>query len=294
MKNLCLLLSAFCVATTNVDAAKEMSSNRHEEVSDAAWCASVYTGGAFSMTAGINNPSAVQFNQGAPVTDSNDSTVNDGDNSKLGKMSSFIGLAVGRQFFTEWLHASVSYEFYTPFNYNKYNTGATLATGPLASPVVAGEILADHYDRSFQLNHQSALFNLEFCLPENWSWDVSGMNISPVLGGGVGVGVNTVTNFQAVGWRSGTTLPQLQLTTLSQPKTKAGFAWQVNAGFNFRPEDSDISFSLAYRFYEGGKFATQSVYMLNDATNIGNAVELSAWTGKLRTNQFVMCLDFQF
>jgi hypothetical protein len=301
MKNICLLLSAFCLATTTAFAGKEMTSaNRHTDSEESAWNACFYTGGAFSMDAKLTNgyDNAVQFNQPGTATVT-PSVVGDNGGSantgKLGKMSSFIGLSVGREFFTRWLHADVSYELYTPFTYAQHYTGATSATG--VADELAAEVLGDNYLRSFSLNHQSALFNLEFCLPEDWAWAVGGMEVSPVLGAGVGVGINTVTNFQAVGWSTTSGTGALQYTTLALPKTKAALAWQVNAGLAFRPEGSEMSFGLAYRFYEGGKFSTQNSFMLNDSAlsaDFGKLVELTAWNGKLRTNQVVMFLDLEF
>ena len=298
MKNLCLLLSAFCLVPSLASAGRDKDMNssrqqdRHSEESDApAWRGVGYIVAAIPMDCDIVNPSTVQFNQPADTST---------DNAKLGKLSSGVGLGVYRDFFCEWLQAGVTYEFYAPFYYAKHQADATAATGLTDSPAVSAETLGANYERSFTLNNQSAMFNLEFSLPRNWSWETCNMSISPMLGAGVGLGVNTVSNFQAVGWSSnvtsGTPAGVLQLTTVSRPKTHVGVAWQVNAGFNFRPVDSDLSFALAYRYYNGGKFSTQSSFMLNDnvLADQGNEIALTAWTCKLRTNQVVMCLDFQF
>lgn len=294
MKNLCLLLSAFCLVNATVvarDNNKDMSSSRqdrHSEESDApVHRVNAYIVAAMPMSANLDNPSTVQFNNTSGVSATDNST-------KLGKIASGIGLAVYRDCFWDWLQAGVSYEFYTPYYYAKHETNAAIATGAVALP---SESLGPNYERSFTLNNQSALFNLEFGLPRNWAWEVGNMSITPVIGAGVGFGVNTVSNFQAVGWSTATSGGVLQLTTLSRPKTHVSFAWQVNAGFNFRPVDSDLSVTFAYRFYDGGHFETQSNFMLNDsvsAIDFGKEVALTAWTGRLRANEVVMCLDFQF
>jgi len=304
MKNLCLLLSAFClvstVAVAKVDkdfgSVNSRQQDRHAEESDApAWRSTVSMYAAIPMGAHLNNPSAVQFNQTSGVV----SSCCDSDTSKLTKLSSGIGLGVYRDCFWDWLQAGISYEFYMPFYYPKHETNAAIATG---TPSLPAENLGPNYERSFTLSNQSAMLNFEFGLPRNWAWEVCSMSITPIVGAGVGLGVNTVSNFQAVGWStaapSGTTPTGVtQLTTLSRPKTHVSFAWQINAGFNFRPVDSDMSFSLAYRFYDGGHFTTQSSFMLNDnvsAIDYGKEVALTAWTGRLRANEVVMCLDFQF
>lgn len=293
MKNLCLLLSAFCLVNSTVVANKNVDTQaRHSEEYDAPeWRGTVSLIAAIPMSAHLENPSAVQFNQTSGV-----STCCDSNSTKLSKLASGVNLAVYRDLYWDWLQAGVSYEFYTPFYYARHETGAALATGAVALPA---ENLGQNYERSFTLNNQSALFNLEFGLPRNWAWEVCSTSITPILGAGVGLGVNTVSNFQAVGWSTTGTVGTgvLQLTTISRPKTHVSFAWQVNAGFNFRPVDSDLSFSLAYRFYDGGHFETQSSFMLNDnvsAIDFGKEVELTAWTGRLRANEVVMSLDFQF
>jgi len=295
MKNLCLLLSAFCLVNATVvarDNNKDMSSarqDRHSEESDAPVYRGVgYIVAAIPMSAHLDNPNTAQFNTTSGVTSDNNST-------KLSKLASGVGLAVYRDCFWDWLQAGVSYEFYTPLYYAKHETNAAISTGVAVG--AATEYLGPNYERSFTLNNQSALFNLEFGLPRNWAWEVGSMSITPIIGAGVGLGVNTVSNFQAVGWSAATGSSNLQLTTISRPKTHVSFAWQVNAGFNFRPVDSDLSFSLAYRFYDGGHFETQSNFMLNDsvsAIDFGKEVALTAWTGRLRANEVVMCLDFQF
>ena len=296
MKNLRLLLSAFClVAASNVVAKETVSTTTtrtrvSEDNADtmSRWDTDVYLNYAFSMNSNFKNPNAAQFNTVA---------TDDTDNAKLGDAVG-LGLAINYNC-CSWFTLGISGELYTPFQYSKAHTGAALAT----SHATAGEAevlggsgaTSAPYSRSFTLNHQSFMFNVYLHLPERLAWGVGHMNVMPLIGGGVGVGLNKVSNFASVGWSNLTAgSGALQLTTLAAPNLKASVAGQATAGLNFQPEGSDMSFGVAYRFYYGGKFNTGTKYQLNDTLNGGAVVTLDAWTGRLMTNQVSMFLNFEF
>lgn len=290
MKNLRLLLSAFClVAAADVFAAKEtvsstttrtrVSSEDSEVLS--RWDTDVYLNYAFSMNSNFTNPNSAQYNTVA---------TDDTDNAKLGDAVG-LGIAVNYNC-CSWFTLGISGELYTPFSYAKHHTGATAATS--AGTAGAAEVLGTTYERSFTLNHQSFMFNVYLHLPERLALGVGHMNITPLIGGGVGVGLNKVSNFASVGWYTTPTPDVVQLTTLAAPNLKASVAGQATAGLNFQPEGSDMSFGVVYRFYYGGKFNTGTSYMLNDTVNLGALATLDAWTGRLMTNQVAMFLNFEF
>ena len=323
MKNLRLVLSAFCVvAAFEAVAAKETASAvktvKHHLVSDDAreelnkWDGAVSFGYAWSMNSGLKNPNAAQFNtatvagtKGPGFSDSDSSSSNNNsnpDNSNLGK-AAYVGLSLNRRV-CSWFYLGVEGNLYSPFNYGLYHSGATPATDYQnttagtaevlgVNPSVSGTATAGNYARTFTLNHQSFLFNVYLTLPEDWKLTVRTMDIAPVIGAGVGAGLNRVTNFQSVGYNV-VTSDLLQVTTLSLPNFKAGLAWQADIGLNFQPEGGDLSFGIGYRYYNGGKFASSDSFMLNDSVNVGNLVKLTAWEGHLKTNQVRMCLDFEF
>jgi len=297
MKNLRLLLSAFCVvAAFEAAAAKEGASKpaRNDDQDEVvnSWDTDAYFGYAFSMNNHLKNPSTVQFNQGVvPTTTSNDS--DDNNNPESAKMgdATLVGVAINYNC-CSWFTLGISGELYTPFTYALAHSGATLATG--AGTAGTNEILGKNYLRSFTLNHQAFLFNVYFHLPERLAWNVGGVNVTPLIGGGVGVGLNKVTNFQTTGWSTVSTAGILQYTTIALPNLKASVAWQATAGLNFQPEGSDMSFGVTYRFKDEGKFSTGTQYQLNDNANYGKVVTLDAWTGKLRTNEVAMFVNFEF
>lgn len=329
MKRVYLILSVFCLVATAAQAGggKTMSSNSSNNTSvsntdDTKWYVNAYTGIAFSMNGNVQPADATLFNAGSasgtnvPAAEQGSDNL---ENATLGK-SGFVGVAVNRRVWCDWLALGVAIEAYSPFRYAKQHVGGTIAT---ASP--NSEILPTNYQRSFEVSHQNVLFNVQFSLPEDWAWGCGSTNISPTFGAGVGVGLNEVRNFQAIGLNTIassvttnplSTVPQYStmVTTLGLPHSKAAVAWQANFGIKFQPEDSNVSFVAAYRFYEGGKFASSDTFMLNDGilaaqtytsgagvastavttTHRGNRVELARWNGHIRTNQVVLCLDFAF
>ena len=283
--NVYLLLSAFCLAAAPIQAGKSMDqSSRHEEENSSPWRAGVNTGYLRAKLT-LDNPSGVQFNTATtPAGDPNNSS-----------NAGVVGLSLDRNLFCDWLSAGLSYDVYSQFNYDEYVTANTQATGSGAGTHEILAAAAAPYARSFALNHQSAMFNLNFHVPADWALSVRSMNVSPVLGAGVGAGISRVVNFQSVGWSSATASSGvLQVTTLAPNNSHVSVAWQATAGFNFQPADSSLSFSFIYRYYEAQKYETSNQFMLNDVTNGGDLATLSAWTGKIKTQQVRMCLDFEF
>ncbi len=293
MKNLRLVLSAYCltlgaialgggsasngkamVASSNSTSSKAASSSSFN------WCSNVHIGHVWSTKAGVANPDVALF---TPVADG------DTDDSKLGR-NSVVGLDLNWHV-CDWFSVGVGYDVYTnPFVYHMHHTGATALTA--AAGVESLGTAAVVFDRMFNLSHQSALFNVNLTLPEDWALSVGSMNISPVIGGGVGVGLSKVSDFKLVGWDDAGNL--LRCTSVALPNSKASLAWQASGGINFQPEDSNVSFGVGYRYYQGGDFASAKTFALNDNTNNGTAVEMKAWTGKLKTHQVRMCLDWAF
>lgn len=278
-----LILSSLFAAGSVIagGSGKSMASNSNANNNGASsssddlnWCGKVYSGFGFSAKGDVTNPSSVQFNTVAST---------DTDDKKLGKVG-FIGVAVDRKLWS-WVSAGVSFDMYTPFRYAAYHTGATAATG-------TGEVLSTNYQRVFNVSHQSALFNVNLFAPEDWSFGVGSMNISPSIGAGVGVGVSEVRDFHAIGYNS--TATGGVVTTVALPNSKADVAWQASGGFKFQPEDSNVGFCVGYRYYYGGKFESAASYMLNDTTNTGSSVALTAWTGKIKVHEVRLGLDLSF
>jgi len=253
------------LATSLIEEESITKSNEHK------WCNSSYVGYAWSMKSGLVNPDITKFNQVA---------AGDTDDAPLSNVS-YAGISLGRRVF-KWLTASFSYEIFNGFNYQSYHKNGTLAGNPTTSV---------DFLRTFSLIHQSALLNFYIDFPSSWQTTVGNINISPELGGGLGVGVNQLNNFQTLTFANVT--PTVALTTLGLLNIKTSLAWFVNIGISFQPKGTDANFGFGYRYYNGGKFSTSSKYILNDV-NDQSIVDLAAWTGTIRTNQFKLFLDFDF
>jgi opacity protein-like surface antigen len=267
MKKVYLLLAAFCAVALTSNAKALAASSSADE---AGWVCQASIGHAWSRDSGVVNPDTAVFTNAVETTL---------DDAKLGK-SSFVGLSLDKNLWS-WLSAGVSYDMYSGFKYNAHHETAV----PLTATGV--ENLSIKFNRSFNVSHQAALFNVNFMLPESWAVSVADMNISPVLGAGVGVGISEVSNFQALTAAG-------NVATYAAPNSKADLAYQMNGGLMFQPEDGNVRFGVNYRYYNGGKFESAASYMFNDSNNNGTLVPSKAWTGKLKAHQVRLCLDFEF
>ena len=269
-----LFLSALCaVSIANAGKALSSSPAKAAVVSDDSngWNACVHTGHAWSLKSGVKNPDTAVF--GVAVETAL-------DDAKIGK-SSFAGLALSKNLWS-WLSAGVSYDLYSGFNYRAYHKGATAVVDTAGKEQVTAA-----FERSFDLNHSSALFNVNLSLPEDWRMDVGSMSISPALGAGVGIGVNEVANFRMLDSAGA-------VRTVADNNSKASLAWHACGGLNFQAEDSNVGFGLNYRYYYGGKFASAGKYMLNNAANIAGEVTAKAWEGKVKAHQLQFALNWAF
>ena len=112
--------------------------------------------------------------------------------------------------------------------------------------------------RSFNLNANSLLFSGTFylkglesfypTLPKIFVNNLGSFGtVQPIIGGGIGVSYNTVTNFQTI------TDNTNWITNVKQDKTLASFAWQLNAGVDWQISER-FSFDIGYRYFNAGRF----------------------------------------
>jgi len=254
MKNLNLVLLVFGFAL----AGQSFAAEERKDQAVNAWDTDLYFGYAFPMK--LNYQSFISVTSDVNIADSGNATL--------------IGLAVNYNC-CSWFTLGVSGELYTPFNYSFWanvNGG-----GGVCVPLT--------------LNHQAFLFNAYFHLPERLAWQLCSVNLTPLIGGGVGVGLNKVTGIQLT-----SADPNLLYTAIVLPNFKASVAWQATAGLNFQPEGSDISFGVTYRFKDEGKFNGSTQAQVNDRTHLGQIIINDNGYGiiKLRTNEVGMFLNFEF
>ena len=244
---------------------------------DYKWSTSSYVGYAWSDQCNLTTSDPNLFEQ--PAT-------GETNNGPLGNVP-FAGFVLRRHLY-KFLELGFSYDIYGAFGYREYHING------IAPATRAGvEVLtSNNYARSFLLDHQSALANLYILLPKSWEISVRKLHIFPILSGAAGIGISKVKSFQTFSYSA--TAPYSQITTLGGTNTTKKLAWLVNIGINFQPQRSAVSFGVAYRYYNGGKFESSSAFVLNDSYNQGTVVELSSWVGTLKTQQFKIYINAEF
>lgn len=243
---------------------------------DYKWSTSSYVGYAWSRLAGVVNPNPNLFNQAGP---------GDSEDGPLGNVP-YAGFSLGRRV-CKWCIINFSYDVYGALGYRRSHAHAILPT-----QVAGHEILGANYVRSFLLDHQMALFNLYLDVPNQYGLCIKGMHIKPAASVGVGVGINKVRGFQAVGYSA--SAPYSQNTTLGATNTNKNLAWDLNLGLILCPKNSAVSFGAGYRYCHGGDFVSSASYILNDNYNQGALVALAAWTGQVKTQEFKMFINAEF
>lgn len=241
---------------------------------DYKWVSSSYVGYAWSLNTNLTNSNPKLFNTAA-----------NGDNTDFGNVP-YAGFSLGRKI-SRFFKLAISYDVYGALTYRRYHP-----TGTAPTPAAGVEVLGIPYSRSFNLDHQGVLFNAVLEPPKQFEVVIQEMHIKPAISGGVGFGVSKVKAFQALGFDD--TPPFSQITTIGATNVTKKLAWQVTAGLSLCPRNSAVSFGLAYRYYDGGKFESSDVFVLNDAYNLGLPVKLTAWQGVFRSNQIKMYINAEF
>lgn len=222
------------------------------------------TGYAWTLEPGIDRPS------------SDWDPAKQGYDGSLGN-SPFFMIGLGREFF-ELLHLDLSYTYYQPFHYEKFQSD------PGSTPGFTGS----ERTRFFDLEHQNILFNASVY---PWSFYIGNVGVTPFAGAGIGVGFSQVSNFHTVGFSDnvGST------TSIGKTGVHAVFAWQVSAGIRFKPKLQHLSFDFGYHYYDGGTFTGPSNVVSNDPPYNGTISYGNApWEGTLKANEFYFTLNLAY
>lgn len=228
-------------------------------LADSPFHANIASGYAWSMNADIRD---VNTNYWA-LSDN-------GYDENLGS-SPYIAIGFGYRIHS-MLDSAFQYTLYDGFQYQKNQT----------------DPFGNKRTRSFDLTHQSAMFNFTF-FPHVFS--CSKIEILPFAGMGIGVGTSKMSNFQTVFYdpiSEGVGLT----TSMGKSQITNSFAWQGMGGFRIHPKESLLSLDLAYRYYNGGGFNTPSSVTDYNGTGQGEIDSVPAWTGTLQTNQLYFAINF--
>lgn len=233
-----------------------------------SWQTYVYSGYAWSKMTGMTNPAPLFFANVAS---------GDTDDSNLSN-ANYIGIALHCDF-NKWQTLGVSYESYATFNYQGYHENG--------NPML--DNLNSLYLREFMMNHQSAMLESFFKLPEKMRVLLGGFKITPLVGAAVGVGINNLFNFQAISYDP--VINGTQVGSIAKNNIEKSFAWRIETGLKFVSLNSNVSFGLSYRYYDGGRFATSDFYLFEPDSGF---TILPPWTGKFKTNQIKMYINVSF
>jgi hypothetical protein len=238
----------------------------HEGALDKKWYGAISTGYAYSLNANITHP--------GPDWD----VAFQGYGNRLGG-SSFYSFSFGRSLF-DYLKCDFSYTVYQGFHYQKFQTGFSDTPGFTGGARI----------RFFDLDHQSLLFNIGFYPENKLYFSIIGLDISPYLGVGLGLGFHRVYHFYTVANSSDVG----SSTSIGEKQNSTSFAWQTGTGIRLHPKDSCISFDVGYRFYVGGRFCSSSNIYSNTPDFLGASDKSSKWRGVLKTNQITCSLNMDF
>lgn len=238
------------------------------------WNSRGYSGYAWAKNAGVVNPDLASFENVA---------ANDTDDGKLSNVP-FGGFAVLRNLY-DWLSLGFSFETYGLFAYQRSHLNSF-------SAITTKEFVGKNFSRTFTLSHQSAMIEMFLKLPKKWRVMLGNMQIKPVLGGGLGVGITNLFDFQTSSFD--VVHFDTQLTTIGENNIKKSLAWCFETGINFQTISSDVSFGISYRYYHGGKFASGTRYQFNDILNLGKTLVLPAWTGVIKANELKIYISVDF
>ncbi len=224
----------------------------------------VGSGYAWSLKAGIHNPDPGYWD-----------AAQEGYNSDLGD-SPFFTIGLGKQLW-RILHLDLSYTYYQTFHYQKQQTGTSSTPG----------FTGARRTRYFDLDNQNVLFSASL-----YPWQIkTGCGaFTPYAGGGVGVGINRVSNFHTVAYDSSADVGST--TSIGGPVTKGVFAWRVLAGIRFAPKIEHFSFDLGYRYYNGGKFTGPS--KIQNYTGGGATTYGKPWKGYIKSNEIYFTVNFDY
>lgn len=160
------------------------------------------------------------------------------------------------------------------YKYEKFQTATTSTTviNPLGSKT-----------RYFNLSSNAFMVNGTLSgqgISERLVWNTGSFGfIQPIIGGGIGVSYNEVSDFHTV-------LANQNVTSVLTNNTEASFAYQFNAGLEWQYKR--FSLDAGYRYFNGGNFESNN-YLISRVTAAGTllpSATITPWKGTLSANEF--------
>lgn len=227
---------------------------------------------------------------GAGVSWSNNANINtdpsrwdpapEGYNSTLGTVPLYtagIGYTIN-----PLVSVDASYTFRGIYKYNKHQGSiVSNVTNPLGNRT-----------RYFDLNSNALMFNGTLYgqgLSDRLVYEMNGFGlIQPIIGGGIGVSYNTISNFHTVLDSSSS------VTSAMQDVTKASFSWQLNAGLELKKDR--FRFDVGYRYFNAGSFVSNNALTtrINAAGTPITTLTIPAWSSTLSANEIYFTAKVAF
>ncbi len=201
-----------------------------------------------------------------------------GYQSNLGH-SPFFFAGFGRTLWN-WFELDVTYSYYLPFHYQKYQTN-------VGNPAI-------HRTRFFDIEHQNLMFDFTFDPDCYLTWNWGCLDIRPIAGAGIGVAISQMSNFHTVHFNS-TVAAVGSVDTIGVPLPKTtDFAWQFLAALRFGINAfCPFILDIGYRYYDGGRFCGPEKIVQNQTTGALETVS-HRWSGRIRANEVYATLNTGF
>jgi hypothetical protein len=153
--------------------------------------------------------------------------------------------------------------------------------------------------RFFELDHRNVIFSLSIHPPKDSAVvHTAYVDVVPFVGGGIGAGFHSLTNFYTVEYRQAMVgehpFGMGSATMLGDRQRKSSFAWQFNAGLTFASLYRHVSCDIGYRYYNGGTFKTSAQFMSNNELDKGAYRSAAPWCGLVRSHQVEFTFRINF
>jgi len=177
--------------------------------------------------------------------------------------SYLVGFGIGYNLY-DWLSMGVAIDIKPLFEYFNYQ--------PAGTKVFFADIANSSYMLDVFFNHINTKHN-------HLSWQLGPVTFSPYIGGSIGISQTTLAFFNRTA------------QVVENPINSFSFAWQAQVGGDIALCDYAF-FSLAYRYFNGGRF--RSNHWVSDNPGIANSTHLCLWNNKLKLQDVVAALTLEF
>lgn len=184
--------------------------------------------------------------------------------------------------FTPFISADIEITKRPFYSYSKYQVPAPGASTPGFAGIKTRkfDLANNSIMANFYVNGKA--FNLFAHLGNK-------MILQPLVGVGLGVAYNTVSDFHSVQAASSVSGTNNVTSTMGE-YTKTTFAWQAILGAEVNYVNA-WAIDLGYRYFNGGTFQTNN-YLTNVPSGTTTQITVSPWSGKLTANEWFIHLKY--